>query len=108
MGGLAEFELVEGDDGKTVLTLSGPYLVSSVGAIDQDLRALEGPIERIDLSDVSEIDTVGAWLACSVASHHDAEITGASDRAEVKFDNINRKGSYSSMGAYGQSKLAQV
>ena len=48
MGGLAEFELVEGDDGKTVLTLSGPYLVSSVGAIDQDLRALEGPIERID------------------------------------------------------------
>ena len=82
MGGLAEFELVEGDDGKTVLTLSGPYLVSSVGAIDQDLRALEGPIERIDLSDVSEIDTVGAWLACSVASHHDAEITGASDRAE--------------------------
>ena len=82
MGGLAEFELVEGDDGKTVLTLSGPYLVSSVGAIDQDLRALEGPIERIDLSDVSEIDTVGAWLACSVSSQHDAEITGASDRAK--------------------------
>ena len=99
MGGLAEFELVEGDDGKTVLTLSGPYLVSSVGAIDQDLRALEGPIERIDLSDVSEIDTVGAWLACSVSSQHDAEITGASDRAERLMGALKGTGSEEQIAA---------
>ncbi len=82
MGGFAEYELVEGDDGDSVLTLSGPYLVSTIGAIDQDLRALGGPIARIDLSAVSEIDTVGAWTASKLASEHDAEIVGASDRAE--------------------------
>lgn len=82
MGGFAEFEFVDGDDGGRVLALSGPYLVSTIGAIDQDLRALEGPIARIELSAVSEIDTVGAWMACSLAAGHGAEITGADDRAK--------------------------
>ncbi|MBX7458051.1 ABC transporter permease [Qipengyuania sp. 1NDH17] len=78
---LAEYELQRGDGG-TVLALSGPYLVSTVGAIDDDLRDMEEPLSRVDLSDVSEIDTVGAWLACSLASSHGAEITGASERAQ--------------------------
>ncbi|HCY01930.1 MAG TPA: ABC transporter permease, partial [Erythrobacter sp.] len=40
MGGFAEYDLSEDGDGGNVLALSGPYLVSTVGAIDQDLRAL--------------------------------------------------------------------
>ena len=82
MGGFAEYELIEDDDGATVLVLSGPYLVSTIGAIDQDLRVLDGPIGTIDLSAISEIDTVGAWVACSLSKTHDAEIVGASDRAK--------------------------
>ncbi|MCF8882480.1 MULTISPECIES: ABC transporter permease [Erythrobacter] len=82
MGGIAEYELVEGDDGGTVLALSGPYLVSTIGAIDHELRGLEGPISSIDLAAVSEIDTVGAWTATRLASAHKAEISGASERAE--------------------------
>ena len=82
MGGIAEYELVEGDDGGTVLALSGPYLVSTIGAIDQELRGLEGPLTGIDLAAVSEIDTVGAWMATRLSSAHDAEISGASERAE--------------------------
>ena len=82
MGGFAEYELIEDDDGATVLVLSGPYLVSTIGAIDQDLRVLDGPIGTIDLSAISEIDTVGAWVACSLSKTHDAEIVGASDRAQ--------------------------
>ena len=81
MAGLAQYELEQGDGG-TVLTLSGPYLVSTIGQLDADLRALDGPIARVDLSDVSEIDTVGAWIACNIASEHGAEITGASERAQ--------------------------
>ncbi|EDL47765.1 ABC transporter permease [Erythrobacter sp. SD-21] len=77
---LAEFELQQGEGG-SVLALSGPYLVSTVGAVDEDLRGLDEPLARIDLSEVSEIDTVGAWLACQLASRHGAEITGASERA---------------------------
>ena len=80
MARLAEYELEQGEGG-AVLTLSGPYLVSTIGALDEELRALDGPIDRVDLSDVSEIDTVGAWIACNIASEHDAEITGASERA---------------------------
>ena len=81
MAGLAQYELEEGDGG-AVLTLSGPYLVSTIGQLDQDLRSLEGPIDRVDLSKVSEIDTVGAWIACNIATEHQATITGASDRAK--------------------------
>ncbi|WP_370189705.1 MlaE family lipid ABC transporter permease subunit [Qipengyuania sp.] len=82
MGGFAEYELVEGDNGGTALVLSGPYLVSTIGTIDQDLRDLEGPLATIDLSAITEIDTVGAWMARRLAHDHGAEITGASERAE--------------------------
>ena len=81
MARLAEYELEEGEDG-AILALSGPYLVSTIGALDAELRSLDGPIARVDISKVSEIDTVGAWIACNIASEHDAEITGGSDRAK--------------------------
>ncbi|QZD90226.1 ABC transporter permease [Qipengyuania aurantiaca] len=81
MARLAEYELEQGDGG-AVLTLTGPYLVSTIGALDEELRSLDGPIARVDLSNVSEIDTVGAWMACNIASEHQAEITGASERAQ--------------------------
>ncbi len=81
MSGYAEYELKRDDAGGAVLALSGPFLVSTIGAIDGDLRELEGPIDRIDLSAVDEIDTVGAWVASHVARKHGATIEGASDRA---------------------------
>ena len=86
MGGFAEYELVEGDDGGQVLALSGPYLVSTIGSVDEELRHLGGPIARVDLSDISEIDTVGAWVASTVANDHEAQVTGASDRATRLID----------------------
>ena len=81
MTGLAEYELQQGDGG-TVLALTGPYLVSSIGAIDEELRHLDVEVSRVDLSGVSEIDTVGAWVACQIATSNDAEIVGASERAQ--------------------------
>ena len=81
MTGFAEYELQEGDGG-TVLKLTGPYLVSTIGPIDQDLRVIEGDIVSVDISDVSEIDTVGAWLAREVASRLGAEVSGAGERAQ--------------------------
>ncbi|MEZ5680341.1 MAG: ABC transporter permease [Erythrobacter sp.] len=81
MTGLAEYDLGQGEGEGAVLALSGPYLVSTIGAVDAELRSLQGPISKIDLSAISEIDTVGAWVACSLSSDHDAEIIGASERA---------------------------
>ncbi len=67
--------------GALTIALSGRLLVSSAGALDARLRAIAGPVARLDLSQVSEIDTVGAWLACRVARDHQAQIVGASDKA---------------------------
>lgn len=77
----ASFSLQQQDDGTTVLRLAGPYLVSTIGAIDQDLRSIDTPVQGIDLSDVTEIDTVGAYMASSLARNHSAQLTGGSDRA---------------------------
>lgn len=77
----ASFSLQQQDDGRTVLHLSGRWLISTIGAIDQDFRRIEGPVAAIDMGEVAEIDTVGAWLAGSMARHLGAEVAGASPRA---------------------------
>ncbi|MGN6498312.1 MAG: ABC transporter permease, partial [Tsuneonella sp.] len=77
----AEFEIVDDSAGGRRLLLSGPYLVSTIGKIDQDLRAIEGPLQTVDLSGIEEIDTVGAWMALSVARETGAEIVGCDERA---------------------------
>ena len=82
MSGGAEFSIEEREAGGQRLLLSGPYLVSSIGAIDQDLDTLSGEIAEIDLSGVSEIDTVGALIACRIARTHGSDIVGASERAQ--------------------------
>ena len=78
----AEFSLEQGDGAALRLVLTGPYLVSTIAAVDRDLRALDGAIDTIDLSGVTAIDTVGAWEAARLAALHGAEITGADDRAQ--------------------------
>jgi len=87
MTGLAEYELTEGEGGAT-LALRGPFLVSTVGAVDDELRALGSSFGTLDLSGVTEIDTVGAWLASTIAAENGATIAGASARAERLLDAI--------------------
>jgi phospholipid/cholesterol/gamma-HCH transport system permease protein len=76
----ATYDIVE-EDGARALRLSGPYLVSTIGPINIDLARIDGPLARIDLTQVTEIDTAGAWLAHSLARDHSSEVTGASERA---------------------------
>ncbi len=86
MSGGAQYSIEEGGASGDRLVLSGAYLVSCIGAIDHELRALHGPFSEVDISQVSEIDTVGAWLTCEVAREHDAQITGGSERASRLID----------------------
>lgn len=72
----------EDEGGASTVALTGPLTVSSIGRVDQRLRALDQPVARVDLSGVSAIDTVGAWTAWRTARDNDAEIIGASDEAE--------------------------
>lgn len=78
----ADFTTEAGEGGGATVALTGPLTVSSVGLVDRRLRALDQPVTKVDLSQVSEIDTVGAWTAWRVAREHDAQIVGASEQAE--------------------------
>jgi phospholipid/cholesterol/gamma-HCH transport system permease protein len=86
----AEFTAEADADGAVTVALSGPLVVSSVGPLDQNLRGLEGPVARVDLSQVGEIDTVGAWTAWRLARDTGAEIAGASDKAERLIAAVHR------------------
>lgn len=91
----------EGEGGKT-LALTGPLVVSSIGVIDRRLRELAEPVARVDLSGVSDIDTVGAWTAWRIARDHDAKIVGCNDRAQRLVDAVKEaKGD----GAVRRSRL---
>ena len=86
----AQYRLEEGEGGRTKLVLSGPYLVSTIGAIERELRDLGGDYQAVDLSEVTEIDTVGAYVACDLAGQCEAEIDGASERAARLMKAIRR------------------
>ncbi len=81
MNGSAHFDLEDDGTGGSRLALSGPLLLSTIKPIERGLRQLDTAPRSIDLSAVSEIDTVGAWVVCRVAREHGADITGASDAA---------------------------
>ena len=82
MRGSADFTTEPGAEGGVTLVFTGPLLVSSIGAVDHRLRALEGPVTAIDLSASPRIDTVGAWTAWRLSQQFGARIVGASAEAQ--------------------------
>jgi phospholipid/cholesterol/gamma-HCH transport system permease protein len=78
----ADFTTEAEEGGGATVALTGPLTVSCIGPIDRKLRLLDQPVDRVDLSGISDIDTVGAWTAWRIARDNDAEIVGASDRAQ--------------------------
>lgn len=64
------------------LVLSGALTLAAIAPFERALRGVSGPIAAIDLTQVDEMDTVGAWVVCRLAREHGAEITGASEAAE--------------------------
>ncbi len=77
----ADFSTEATEGGATVVVLRGPLRVSTIGNLDQRLEALPAGIARIDLSQVSDIDTAGAWIAARFSRDWGAQITGADDKA---------------------------
>lgn len=89
----AGFEVHEGGGGGATMALTGPWLVSTIGAVEREAGAAAADaIARVDLSAISEIDTAGAWLACRIAGRHEAELTGASARAQRLIDAVSDLG----------------
>jgi phospholipid/cholesterol/gamma-HCH transport system permease protein len=76
----AEYSLKD-EGGRTTLVLSGPLLISTIGALDRQLRELAGPVDAIDMANTGAIDTVGAWTVLRFSRQQNAEITGADEQA---------------------------
>jgi phospholipid/cholesterol/gamma-HCH transport system permease protein len=67
----------EADDAGT-LRFSGRLTLASIGDLPERLDRVGGGVERLDLSRVTNIDTVGAWLIHRFARDHRASIDGLS------------------------------
>ena len=78
----AQYSLVEDGAGHSRLVLSGQLTLAAIGPFERALHSISGPVAAVDLSDVDDIDTVGAWVVLQFARAHDAEITGASEAAQ--------------------------
>ncbi|MEM6908900.1 MAG: MlaE family lipid ABC transporter permease subunit [Pseudomonadota bacterium] len=88
MDGTARFALADDGTGGTRLALSGPLLVSTIGPLEHQLHGAADALSTIDLTEVEEIDTVGAWVTCRLAAQHQAEIVGASGQAKRLLDAV--------------------
>ncbi|MBP6363732.1 MAG: ABC transporter permease [Novosphingobium sp.] len=86
----AEFTIAEAEDGARGLVLTGPLIVSSIGRLDASLRGSAERFAHIDLSQVGEVDTVGAWTVWRLARDSGADIVGASDKARRLIAAVHR------------------
>ncbi len=83
----AEYSIEEAG-GRATVTITGPMVVSGVGEIDPQLRDITDSIQTIDISGVSRIDTVGAWIIFRFAQRTGADVVGTSEQAEVLLDAV--------------------
>ncbi|MEN7536464.1 ABC transporter permease [Aurantiacibacter flavus] len=83
----AEFTIEEAG-GRLTVVISGPLRVSSIGKLDPQLRAIEDPVQTVDLSEVTEVDTVGAWVVQRFVDAHNASVVGASEQADVLMESV--------------------
>ncbi|RJY09077.1 ABC transporter permease [Aurantiacibacter aquimixticola] len=79
--------------GRVTVSITGPLVVSSIGQIDPQLRQLSDSVQYVDISEVERIDTVGAWIVHRFAEEKGAEITGASESAEVLLEAVEESAS---------------
>lgn len=84
-------DLTERDEaaGRTV-ALTGNLCLADLGDLPQRLDALEGPYASVDLSDIHNIDTIGAWVVHRFADAHGATIKGAAPSAERLIEVVTR------------------
>jgi phospholipid/cholesterol/gamma-HCH transport system permease protein len=82
MADAADFSQEQMPDSGSVVRFSGRLAIAAIGDLDDRLRALTGPVNQIDLTDIEHIDTVGAWLVYRTAKEHDADIVGADSDAK--------------------------
>ena len=75
-----------GDAG--TLRFTGNLSLACLGDFPQRLRDIDGAVDRLDLSGVKRIDTVGAWLIHRFAEEKKAQIEGLNPDARHLLDQV--------------------
>ena len=88
MGTMAEFSH-ENVGGAETLCFSGSLSLAKLGDFPNRLRDFDGKVDRLDMSKVEKIDTVGAWLIYRFAAEHKARVEGLSAAARHLLDQVS-------------------
>jgi phospholipid/cholesterol/gamma-HCH transport system permease protein len=70
------------------LHLTGQWTLAQLGTVPNRLEALDSSPERVDLSEVQRIDTVGAWLVHRLQRDHGAAIEGGDEKARELIEKV--------------------
>jgi phospholipid/cholesterol/gamma-HCH transport system permease protein len=89
MANYADFTAEELPGGGQILRLSGNFAIAAIDGVDGRLREITGPVSEIDISGVTHMDTVGAWLVHRTANQHNAQVTGGANDARRLIDAIS-------------------
>ncbi|MEP0393071.1 MAG: ABC transporter permease [Erythrobacter sp.] len=81
MLGSVTFSLEDNEAGGSRLVIAGQMLVSSVGSFENEIESVGRDFTDIDISGVDEMDTIGAWVVCRLATQHECPVVGASETA---------------------------
>jgi phospholipid/cholesterol/gamma-HCH transport system permease protein len=87
MKNAADFtQSVDGD--REAVRFTGELTLARIGDLPDRLKALDGNRLRLDVSEVTRMDTVGAWLIHRLARDHDAELMGASGHMATLLEHV--------------------
>jgi phospholipid/cholesterol/gamma-HCH transport system permease protein len=86
MSATADFEQTSADGG--TLRFSGDLSLARLADLPDRLDAVDGGVRRIDLSAITRIDTVGAWIVHRFAARHGAAVEGLDEDSQQLFDQV--------------------
>ena len=108
MTSAADFIEVQDQDNGTVLQFSGGMTVAQIAALDKKLAGHTGGAARIDIRNVENIDTVGAWLIYRTSRDLGAEIYGASPGAKRLIDQVSSSDNNAPIKPRGPAPLIRI
>lgn len=84
-------DLIERNDaqGRTV-AFSGSLSLANLGDLPLRVDDIDGDIAQIDLSGITSIDTIGAWIVHQLSLRSQAQIVGANDDAARLIEVVSR------------------
>ena len=78
------------DGGRNAVLFSGDLTLASIRDLPKRLESVDGERLLIDVSQVSRMDTVGAWLVHRLARDHDSEIVGANEHQATLLEQVGQ------------------